>query len=552
MGVFHFSVYNLRRMGIYCTKRKMLLCGFCFVTAITLRAQTNGFSFFPVKEQAVLQQVMAGMLGSRFFLMNQPSLPGLRLYIYDTATKTGTTHTYSFPQPISAVQVQDTVIRFLATSGEQEGLVANLLELDKDGHIIRRQHLPLPGLQGPVRLLTSNDSQLWLFSQVIRKNADSAVLRAVLAGADGKMRRQLLYSFRHHAELEADPELFLDNQGNTHIMVYDKYTNYRMSSDLTVNTVPVNEELIVSETFTFEKVKLKTMRVFQNNSCNCLQAEGMYVDGTTRNNKGIYSMAFPAGRKNELAPRFIPFTADMIRSFRKGFSATDAMVQNSLQLQDILYTDSGSVAVLRLAVGIPQRVDDLRFQSDAGSMDALSRSLAISRASDISVPVSTGTGSTRASGTTPRVRQVAGGDKYANAAPLQSGMPAKTSPLSSRSTGRNAPKLLFIKLDKDQGFAWYSGRPLDIFNLPEESYNRQFLSAGSSSGIQVLLYQADQLEEPYPYLVTLRNGRQSQQKLPEKKMLFSPLQFLSPNQYASLYLNTETGEGGVMLIKEED
>lgn len=539
-------------MVIFCTKRKALLCWFCIVTAITLRAQDHGFRFFPVKEQAVLQQVMAGMLGSRFFLMNQPSWPGLRLHMYDTVTQSGITRSYPFPQPVSAVQVQDSVIRFLATSREQDGLVADLLELDKDGHIIRRQHLPLPGLQGPVRLLTSNDSQLWLFSQVIRKNADSAVLRAVLAGADGKMRKQLLYSFRHHAELEADPELFLDNQGNTHILVYDKYSNYRMSSGLTVNTVPANEELIVSETFTFEKVKLKTMRVFQNNGCNCLQAEGMYVDGTTRNNKGIYSMAFPAGRKNELAPRFIPFTAEMIRSFRKGFSATDAMVQNSLQLQDILYTDSGSVAILRLAVGMPQRVDDLRFQSDAGSMNAFSRSLAVSRASDISAPVYRGTGSTRASSTTPRVRQVAGGDKYANAAPLQSGMPAKTSPLSSRATGRNAPKLLFLKLGIDQGFAWYSGRPLDVFNLPGESYNRQLLSAGSSSEIQVLLYQADQLEEPYPYLLTLRNGQQVQQKLPEKKMLFSPLQSLSRNRYASLYLNTETGEGGILLIEGKE
>lgn len=536
-----------------CSTRKALLCLFCIVAAIVLRAQDKGFRFFPVKEQPVLQQVMAGVLDGRFFLMNQPSSPGLHLYIYDTSTQTGTTRSYAFPLPVASVQVQDRVIRFLATTREQEGLAADLLELDKEGRIIRRQHLALPGLQGPVRLLTSHDSKLWLFSQVIRKNADSAVLRAVLAGVDGKIRKQLLYSFRHHAELEADPELFLDKQGNTHIMVYDKYTNYRMSSDLTVNTVPVNEELIVSETFTFEKVKLKTMRLFQDNGCNCLKAEGLYVDGSTRNNKGIYSVVFPAVRKNELAPRFIPFTTEMIRSFRKGFSATDAMVQNSLQLQDMLYTDSGSIAVLRLAVGMPQRVDDLRFQSGGGLMDAFSRSLAVSRASDISVAVSTATGSsTRASSTTPRVRQVAGGDKYANAAPLQGGMPGKTSPLSSRSTGRNAPKLLFIKLDQEQGFSWYGSRPLDVFNAPGESYNRQYLSAGPSSEVQVLLYQADQQEEPYPYLVTFRNGRQSQQKLPEKKMLFSPLQFLSHDQYASLYLNTETGEAGIWLIGQKE
>lgn len=318
-----------------------------------------------------------------------------------------------------------------------------------------------------------------------------------------------------------------------------------MSSDLAVNSISLGEELIVSETFTFEKVKLKTMRVFQNNECNCLQAEGMYVDGISRNNKGIYSIAFPQGRKNQLAQRFIPFHNDMIRYFRKGFSATDETIQANLQLQDMLYTDSGSVAVLKLAAGIPAPVQKIRPEDDP-SLKALGSTLATARASDILASAASATT------TAPRMRVNSVADKFANAAPLGGGLPPRSSALASKASGRNAPKLIFIKLDKEQGFAWYAARSLDVFHLPEEGFNRQLLASDGYKEVHILLYQPDLLEEPYPVLLTVTNGEQIVQKFPSKHLRFSPLQLMAPGQYASLFHNKETAEGGLLLVQTKE
>jgi len=520
---------------------RALLWLLCVFTGLPLFSQTRQFQFFPVKEPGVWQMQLAGQLDSHFFLISPEKAPGLQVYIYDTVTHSGIMHGFDFPKPLVEVQTGENTIRFIATSRNQEQISAHLLELDGTGKLIRQQETVLPGVKMPPRLLISGNRQYLLFYQLIRKTTDSSMLRGVLLDADWKQRKQLLYSFRHNTEQDAEPETFLDNQGNTHVLVYDKYANYRMSSDLAVNSISLNEEQIVSETFTFEKVKLKTLRLFQNNECNCLQAEGMYVDGLSKKNKGIYSIAFPTGRKNELAPRFIPFHNEMIRYFRKGFSATHETIQANLQLQDILYTDSGSVAVLKLVAGIPSPVQKIRPEDDP-SLKALGRTLAMARASDIVASAASATT------TAPRMRVNSVADKFVNTGPLGGGLPPRPSALASKATGRNAPKLIFIKLDKEQGFAWYAARSLDVFNLPEDLFNRQLLASDGYQEVQLLVYQADALEEPYPVLITVTKGEQAVRKFPSKQLRFSPLQLIAPGQYASLYHNKETEEAGLLLL----
>lgn len=520
---------------------KILLWFFCLLTGSRLFSQTHQFQFFPVKEPGVWQMQLAGKLGSHFFLISPEKAPGLRVYIYDTVTRSGAIHDFDFPKPVVEVQTGENSISFISTSHNQDQINAHLLELDIKGKLIRQQEMVLPGVKMPPRLLISSNRQFLLFYQLIRKTTDSSLIRGVLLDADWKQRKQLLYSFHRNVEQDAEPETFLDNEGNTHVMVYDKYTNYRMSSDLAINSISLDEEQIVSETFTFEKVKLKNFRVFQNNECNCLQAEGLYVDGMSKNNKGIYSIAFPTGRKNELVPRFIPFHKEMIRNFRKGFSATYETIQANLQLQDILYTDNGSVAVLKLAAGIPSPVQKFRPEDDP-SVRALGNTLAAARASDIVVSAASSTA------TAPRMRLNSVSDRFANAAPMGGGLPPRLSALASKATGRNAPKLIFIKLAKEQGFAWYAARPLDIFNIADESLKGQLLGSNGYQEIQFLLYQADEQEEPYPVLITITKGEQTVRKFPSKQLRFSPLQLIEPGQYASLFQNTETAEAGLLLV----
>lgn len=523
--------------------RKTVLFFFCIAAAYSLPAQTHRFQFFPINEVALQQQAFVGKLGGHFLMLNQAGSFDLSLYVYDTVTLTATAHSYSFPKQLQAVIIHEKSIVFVASTPDKNGVRYHFMEIDEEGNIIRRKDGLLPMLKEPVKLVQSTNKKDLLFYQYVKKSTDSTMIRGALVGAGWEIKKQLTYSFRYDSELDSEPEIFLDNDGDTHILVFDKYTNYRISSDLTLNTIPFSEEEIVSEIFTFGKVKIKTMRVFQNAECNCIQAEGLYVDGTPKTNKGIYSIAFPLGRKNQLAPRFIPFGAEMIRNFKKNFSATEETVQNSLQLEDIIYSDSGSFAILRLGVGSPQRSLVTRPEDDP-SVKPFKQTLASARAWEMVLPSPQPTTSTQR-----RSRATPPGDKYNNASPVQGVLPQKQTQLFSRSNAQNAPKFVCIKLEKEQGFEWYTSRSRDLFTDSYAQYNRLFLAGNTEKQeLAFILYQADAAEEAYPVFVTLQNGKQLTEKLPQKKLVFSPIQFLLNNQYGSLYLNTETGEGGLMMV----
>ena len=531
---------------------------FAIVLILSVHAQSHVYSFFPVKGLALQSNALIGRIGSHFFLMNTESKNGLGLYILDTTTQTAITKQYPFPKQLLSIQVNESAIEFTGIAQDKSGLSYHIITLNAAGEVMERKEGPLTGMRGPVKAMVSSGKQYLLFYEYAKKTTDSSQLRGVLLGNDRGIIKQLRYSFKLDPELDTDPELFLDNSGNTHVLVYDKVANYRMSADVTVNTIPLSEEQIVSEVFTLQKVKLKNMRVFQNNECNCLQAEGMYVDGITKTNKGLYSIAFPPGRKNELAPRFIPFQNEMIKNFRKGFAATDENILKTIQLQEILYTDEGSFMILRINNGVPQRIMRINPEIDS-STKSLSRVLSTSRVSDYHPsPPSQVTTTGVAGAAVQRTRTVPAVpidvpiDRSTGASTLLSPAPSHASPLSSRASGRNAPKFIFVKLDKDKGIQWYTSRSLDIFAADDELYNQIFFIGGEKEEVPMVLYQADAFDEPTPVLITMKNGKQMLDKFPEKKLVFSPMLYLDHFQYGSIYLNTETGVGGLLVIRTKE
>ena len=539
-------------MCFFVLLRKIGLVIDCLLIGLIASAQSHEFQFIPINEVVIEQQGFVGKLGSHFFLMNRENTGLLSLYVYDSVSQTGIIRNYPFQKQPMSVLIYDKSILFISAIPDKTETAYYFLEVDEEGNLLRRKEGKLPNLKEAVRIINSTNKKHILFYQYLNKSFDSILISGTLMGSNGELIKQLNYSFKKDSELDAEPELFLDNNGNTHILVFDVYSNYRLSSDLTVNTIPFVEEQIVSETFTFEKIKLKNLRVFQNNECNCMQVEGLYVNGSGKNNKGIYSIAFPFGRKNELAPRFIPFSLEIIKNFKRGFSATEESILNSIQLQEIIYSDLGSFAILALNNGIPQQTSVNRPENDL-SFKSFNRNLNVSRALDFQPPTTTTSSSTATGSNNPRTRIVAGNfDKYSNAAPIVPGMPEKSSPLSSSASGRNAPKLICIKLDTEKGFQWYTSRSLDVFNTGRDIYNRILLIGGEKETILFVLYQADVLAEPYPVLVTMKAGKQLLEKFPEKKLIFSPIQFLNHSQYVSIYQNKETGVGGLMFIHSKE
>jgi hypothetical protein len=474
-------------------KRASFLAAFLFVCMLA-SAQTHGFRFFPIKDLSLVYQGLIGKIGSHFFLLNRLSPNGLDIYVYDTVSQTGNKRLHPFPRQITSILVLEKSVVFLGIAlNDHKGVDYHYLEVDENGEAISRKKDTLDVIGSVINTVVSPNKQHILFYQYFKRGPDSALVKASLVGAGGSVQKTLTYTFKHDKERDDEPETFVDNHGNTHILVYDKYNNYRLSTDLTINTVPFDEEAMVSETFSLQKMKLKTMNIFQDTSCNCLQAQGTYADGSVKTVRGMYTLSFPLTRINELRRRFSPFTPEMIKEFKKGFAATDGGICNSLLLQEIVYTGNSSYAVFRISSELVQQ-QETRIRANRLMMDFSNTSMVVSRANNW-----------------------------------------------------NSPKILYVKIAKDQNIAWHSIKGQDVFRFTEARYNRTFIN-GNDDEVLTVMYLADKADEPQPVLVSIKDGQQVIEKLPEKFVTFSPMQALTKHMYGSVYLNNTTKEGGILLI----
>jgi hypothetical protein len=473
---------------------------------ICLSAQTHSFRFFPIDSISLIYQGFVGNIGSRFFLLNKANRNELDLNVYDTVTRTTVNHRYKTKMDLISVLVHETSISFIGVAPAAEGKMPYYyLEVNEQGELIHKKEGVFVVLNTPLRSVTSSDGKHVLFFQYARKNSDSIYIQGSMVGAGGRLEKELSYSFKEDRERASDPEAFIDNAGNTHVIVYDKYNNYRLSTDVIVNSVYFPDDEIVSEAFTLEKIKLRTMRVFQNERKNCIQLEGLYADGRQKDRviTGLYSISLPFERKNELLPKFLPISTEMIKAFKKGYSATDATIRNSLQLKDWIYSDSGSLVIFNL---------NFNFLVNPGS----------------EIPEG-------ARG----LRPATGGAGGLGAVPPM---------LITDAKAWNAPKQIVLKMGQEQGIEWHFVQKLDLFRMGRMNYNNVFLLNGEEEKISMVLYQSDEQEQPYPALISVKNGKQVIEKFPEKELVFSPVQYLRNNQFGSLYMNMGTGEAGIMVV----
>lgn len=486
----------------YILKNGFLFC--CMSVMLFASAQQHDFRFFPVKDLTLSSHGFINKIGSRFFLLNRLNKEGLGLYIYDTVTLTGADHSYEFPKQVRAIMHFEKSLTFVAVTPDSGGIACHFIELGERGEVLRRKTSPLPIPNLPFQVIISENQKHVLFYRYGQKGNDSTVVYGFMIGLNGEIEKQLSYDFKYDKERDIAPKFFLDNEGNTHILVFDHYNNYRLSTNLTINSVLFAEEEMISEEFMLGKTKLKTMHLFQNEQSNSIQAEGMYADGTEKIMKGFYRINFPAGRKNELSTKLFPVDKGMVNEFRKGLSITEKNARNSLQLQDILYSDSGSFAVMRLNVQSPYF---MAFMGRASTSQPL---------------------------------------------------------LLSGARRWDAPRLIIVKLGKEERIEWHTIKALDIFRssasaflndispkIMPVNYNGVMLIGGEKQQATVMLYQADAKENADAVFVTFKDGKQIIEKIPPGKLALSNIQFLEPSRYGSLYTNLENGDAGILFIQKK-
>lgn len=488
--------------------KKRILLAALVASFISSFAQKHSFRFFAINDTTGRYQNVLGSIHSKIFLTTRG--PGVDLFVYDTVAQMGEVRKYEFPRMMQTTIMREKSIAFVGAFFEDGKLYYKYLELDENGDSLRGHNdlLTLPSIRPEYAL--SPDKKHLLYFQSRRLNGDSALLQGTMIGVMGTVEKTLSYSFKHDKERDDFPSVFVDDNGNTHVLVFDKFDNYRLSTDLTINTVPFDEEAIISEAFALRKTKLKTVHFFQDSSGR-INAQGLYADGQTRSVKGLYNIVFPMARKNEVRPKFFAFGPDLVRAFGKNFSATNTQVLDGMRLENFVNTDSGAYAVFRI---------DRSVNPNAGGYYLNSGN--------------------------PRSSLNPGYDPGFTTFPRQAGSQAFVK-LLSRANYFNTPKLVYLRMNKNHEIEWHVTRGLDVFNT-DFRYNRQMFAYDKQDFV-TLTYKADKWDDPQPVLVSFSNGRELVENLPQKYLTFSPLRSLSPKTFGSMFFDPVSGDSGIMLIQ---
>lgn len=480
--------------------KKMFAPVLCMLFCVCASAQTHSFKFYPVADTAAsVYRHVAGKLGKHVLLINKDNTSGLDLYVFDTVSMVGTPRTFDFPHLVLTSLTRENSIVFIgAYFNDSSTLRYRYLEIDENGDSLagRSDTLNVTNIRNNI-VISPNKKHI-LYYQTSRVNEDSALLRATMIGANGVVEKNIDWGFRHDKDRDDEPTVFVDNTGGTHVLVYDKFNNYKLSTDFTVNTLPFTGKPSPGETYNMRKIKLKTMKVFQDTANNMLSAQGMFVDGQIKAVRGIYNISFPVQRNNQLDPKFAEFTPAMIREFKKGYSLNDIEICNSLILEDFVKTDSGVYAVLRV-------------DAQAGKFQP-TRTTTISRS-------------------------------------ILPEMPLAPSKVVLRANTWNAPKLVYILMNKDNDFEWHTTKGQDIFRLGDFGYNNVLLG-NDQHELMTVMYLADKNDDPQPVLVSFVDGKPLVENFADKYLTFTSLQSFSRQTYGIIYQNPSTGEGGILLIQQ--
>lgn len=483
-----------------------------------------------------MYQGVLGRIHNKIFLINQNNPEIVDLYAYDTLSKTGAQYVRRFPRMMLHTLSRPQAFGFVGIYQQEDKLRYRYLELGENGDSLRGHEDTLALLNNRFNTLSSPDERHLLYYQCRRFNADSAWLQGTMIGVNGTVEKVLYYTFKHDKERDQEPSVFVDNSGNTHIVVYDKFDNYRISTNITINTISFADEFITSESFDLRKVKLKTMDLLEDVSAGRISAKGLYVNAADFEVQGMYNLSFPLARKNEIRPKYAPFTPEIIKSMTKNFNnQTTSQTLNQLSIEDISNTSGGTTSVFHLdPVGMYTGTAKQRSPYDETRI--FQNQVNLFR---VEMP------------TVNNLYEME--QKNADIAPsaLAAGPRSTPPPSYVAADSWNAPKLVFLRTNANNDFTWHATKGQNIFSLPDPRYNYT-LYANDAFETIVLLYENNDLKKadvPRPVLVSFRNGQRVTERVADKLVLFSPVQPLRDRMFGAIYYNPNNYESGIMVIQ---
>lgn len=217
-----------------------------------------------------------------------------------------------------------------------------MLKLGIQGEELRQQQWAFSKKEHPSFRFSSIDEQgrFVFYYSLYKDSTDKVLVDGVLIDQQTENTKSLSYSVDLDEALQRLKMPLVDVQGNIHVIVYDKLTNYRLAATVQLHTIPYRERSLLTETFSFDKVKFYDLEFADNTHANEIQLRGFYYDGLTKVKTGLASIGFPYERINKVSNQFTPikdlqkfYLMEGVSYYNKRFEPLDYLKVRSIQQQ---------------------------------------------------------------------------------------------------------------------------------------------------------------------------------------------------------------------------
>jgi hypothetical protein len=335
-----------------------------FNTAVI--AQNAVVKKFDLSAQTLVQPELVGKAGDHYMLIDRmQAVEGLPLFILDSNKRLE--KKINLPGAAANVSVRNFIIgkqfRRIYFSNKIP-LTFSVIQVNGKGDIADMGAIQTDLLATAPMFITDHEQQRQLICSFHPLDSVGILFTGVILDSSGKIVKTLSYQLAFDQVVHQQPQVILDTKGNTHILFTERISSYHISTSVTVNTIPFNEEELHTESFRFERVKFNRLVLSDNPGKQSIQLQGFYYDASRIYSKtGLVSLQLPYERGKQPNNLFMPFPALLREEARTGLTNLRRKddVMNSIMLNNIA-SENGETLLSFWA----RDVSESRLQSEYG------------------------------------------------------------------------------------------------------------------------------------------------------------------------------------------
>jgi hypothetical protein len=325
--------------------KKLILCwGYC-LSMLFANAQQPELNLYAAADIKFSKPHTIGRVGSHFMVHDAANGWPSLIYTFDSSFRLiNITKEYISGKAVT-FRISGNSLYVIWKSWSRDSLAVSVTKLDESGNRnwFSRNSYYFPSAGSLTPVLTSDArNNYFLFYSMVLDTTHGTYFRAVLLDTSWKELRNGFYPVKFDYNFSTMSNAVADGNGKIHFAIFDKLSNYHLSSSLAMYTLPLGMESIASSAFEFDKLKFHELSISEDTAGHRIKLLGYYYGGQEKVKKGIASLQF--AYTNDKAPfvsKFYPFTAEAeslirshLRAIRKKEDPTD-----HLRLKEIFEQD---------------------------------------------------------------------------------------------------------------------------------------------------------------------------------------------------------------------